>query len=48
VPLGGVVVAGALSLLRPRRRAHAVGALLAVLVTLQLLALGTVAEWFYA
>jgi hypothetical protein len=48
VPLGGVLVAAALSLLRPRRRAHAVGALLGVLVTLQLLALGTIAEWFYA
>ena len=47
-PAWGVVVAAALSLLRPPRRAHAVGALLAVLVTLQLLALGTVAEWFYA
>jgi 4-amino-4-deoxy-L-arabinose transferase-like glycosyltransferase len=48
VPLGGVVVAAALSLLRPRRRAHAVGALFGVLVTVQLLALGTIAEWFYA
>jgi hypothetical protein len=48
VPLGGVVVAAAFSLLRPHRRAHAVGALLAALLTLQLLALGTVAEWFYA
>jgi hypothetical protein len=48
VPLGGVVVAAALSLLPPGRRAHAVGALLALLVTLQLLALGTIAEWFYA
>ena len=48
VPLGGVAVAAGLSLLRPHRRAYAVGALLAGLVTLQLLALGTVAEWFYA
>ena len=42
------MAAAAVSLLRPHRRAHAVGALLAGLVTLQLLALGTVAEWFYA
>jgi len=48
VPLGGVAVAAGLSLLRRRQRAHAVGALLGLLVTLQLLALGTVAEWFYA
>jgi 4-amino-4-deoxy-L-arabinose transferase-like glycosyltransferase len=48
VSLGGVAVAAGLSLLGPRRRAHAAAALLALLVTLQLLALGTVAEWFYA
>ena len=48
VSLGGVAVAASLSLLARRRRAHAVGALLGLLVTLQLLALGTVAEWFYA
>ena len=48
VSLGAVAVGAGLSLLRPRRRAHAVGALLGLLVTLQLLALGTIAEWFYA
>ena len=48
VSLGAVAVGAGLSLLRPRRRTHAVGALLGLLVTLQLLALGTIAEWFYA
>jgi 4-amino-4-deoxy-L-arabinose transferase-like glycosyltransferase len=48
VSLGGVAVAAALSLLGPRRRALGVGTLLGLLFTLQLLALGTVAEWFYA
>jgi 4-amino-4-deoxy-L-arabinose transferase-like glycosyltransferase len=47
VSLGGVLVAAALSGLRPRPRAHAIAALLGGLVLLQALSLGTVAEWFY-
>jgi hypothetical protein len=47
VSLGGVAVGAALAGLRERRRAHGVAGLLGGLIVLQLLSLGTVAEWFY-